>query len=170
MENEITYNAGYNGSKNFTQHNVKTANANGFGAAADDYMERGIDLNEQLILNKPATFFLRMNSEAMIEDGIFSGDILIVDRSVKAASGKLIVAILDGELLVRRLQKNYNNVVLIAANKKMGNMTLTEFDDRGNVWGVVTCVIHVLEKSLFVTKKTSGFNKKDKYGKEQRFY
>ena len=153
MENEITYNAGYNGSKNFTQHNVKTANANGFGAAADDYMERGIDLNEQLILNKPATFFLKMNSEAMIEDGIFSGDILIVDRSVKAASGKLIVAILDGELLVRRLQKNYNNVVLIAANKKMGNMTLTEFDDRGNVWGVVTCVIHVLEKSLFVRKK-----------------
>lgn len=170
MENEITYNAGYNGSKNFTQHNIKTANANGFGAAADDYMERGIDLNEQLILNKPATFFLRMNSEAMIEDGIFSGDILIVDRSVKAASGKLIVAILDGELLVRRLQKNYNNVVLIAANKKMGNITLTEFDDRGNVWGVVTCVIHVLEKSLFATKKDSQFNQKDKYGREQKFY
>jgi DNA polymerase V len=62
MEREVTYNPAYSGSKNFTQHNVKTANANGFAAAADDYMERGIDLNEQLILNKPATYFFRMNS------------------------------------------------------------------------------------------------------------
>ena len=170
MEKEITYNAVYNGSKNFTQQNVKSANANGFGAAADDYMERGIDLNEQLILNKPATFFFRMNGDAMIEDGIFSGDILIVDRSLKPLSGKVIVAVLDGELLVRRLQKSFNGAELVAANNKMGNIQLSSFDDRSNVWGVVTCVIHVLEKNLFITKKTSGFNKKDKYGKEQRFY
>jgi DNA polymerase V len=170
MERETTYNPAYSGSKNFTQHNVKTANANGFGAAADDYMERGIDLNEQLILNKPATFFFRMNGDAMIEDGIFSGDILIVDRSVKATSGKVIVAVLDGELLVRRLQKNFNSVELVAANKKMSNIQLSAFDDVANVWGVVTCVIHVLEKSLFVTKKKSEFNQKDKHGKEQKFY
>ena len=170
MEQEIRYDTDYTGSKNYTQHQVKTANANGFGAAADDYMERGIDLNEQLILNKPATFFLKMNSEAMIDEGIFNGDILIVDRSVKAANDKIIVAIVDGELLVRRLQKTYNNVTLVSANKKMANLTLREFDDRGNVWGVVTCVIHVLEKNLFVTKKNSQFNQKDKYGKEQRFY
>jgi DNA polymerase V len=170
MEREVTYDPAYSGTKNFTQHNVKTANANGFGAAADDYMERGIDLNEQLILNKPATFFFRMNGDAMIEDGIFSGDILIVDRSIKPLSGKVIVAVLDGELLVRRLQKNLNSVELISANKKMGNIQLPVFDDRSNVWGVVTCVIHVLEKSLFVTKGKSEFNQKDKYGKEQRFY
>ncbi len=170
MEREISYNAEYTGSKNFTQHHVKTANANGFGAAADDYMERGIDLNEQLILNKPATFFFRMNGDAMIEDGIFSGDVLIVDRSIKAISGKVIVAVLDGELLVRRLQKNFNSAELVAANKKMGNIQLSSFDDSANVWGVVTCVIHVLEKSLFVTKSKSEFNQKDKYGKEQRYY
>src|ERR1700759_1227354 len=170
MEREITYAPAYNGSKNFTQHNVKTANANGFGAAADDYMERGIDLNEQLILNKPATFFFRMNGDTMIEDGIFSGDVLIVDRSIKPASGKIIVAILDGELLVRRIQRNPNNVELVAANKKMSSIQLSSFDDRSNVWGVVTCVIHVLERSLFVTKNKSEFNQKDKYGKEQRFY
>ena len=111
-----------------------------------------------------------MNSEAMIDEGIFNGDILIVDRSVKAANDKIIVAIVDGELLVRRLQKTYNNVTLVSANKKMANLTLREFDDRGNVWGVVTWVIHVLEKNLFVTKKNSQFNQKDKYGKEQRFY
>lgn len=170
METEFGYNSAYTGSKNFAQQHVKTANANGFGAAADDYMERGIDLNEQLILNKPATFFFRMNSEAMIEDGIFSGDVLIVDRSLKAASGKVIVAVLDGELLVRRLEKNFNSITLVAANKNLGNIQLSAFDDRVNVWGVVTCVIHVMEKSLFITKKKSEFNQKDRYGKEQRFY
>jgi DNA polymerase V len=170
MEREAMFNAAYNGSKNFTQHNVKTANANGFAAAADDYMERGIDLNEQLILNKPATFFFRMNGDAMMEDGIFSGDVLIVDRSIKPLSGKVIVAVLDGELLVRRIQRNLNGVELIAANKKMSSIQLPSFDDRSNVWGVVTCVIHVLERSLFVTKSKSEFNQKDKYGKEQKFY
>lgn len=152
MEREATYNAAYGGSKNFTQHHVKTANANGFGAAADDYMERGIDLNEQLILNKPATFFFRMNGDAMIDDGIFSGDILIVDRSIKPLSGKLIVAVLDGELLVRRIQRNTTSVELLCANKRMSNIQLSNFDDRSNVWGVVTCVIHVLEHNLFITK------------------
>ena len=170
MEREITYDTAYSGSKNFTQHNVKTANANGFAAAADDYMERGIDLNEQLILNKPATFFFRMNGDAMMEDGIFSGDVLIVDRSIRPTSGKIIVAVLDGELLVRRLQKNFNSVELVAANKKMSSIQLSTFDERSNVWGVVTCVIHVLEKSLFVTKDKSQFNQKDKYGKAQKFY
>jgi len=170
MERETIYNAAYDGSKKFSQHDVKTANANGFAAAADDYAERGIDLNEQLILNKPATFFFRMNGDAMMEDGIYSGDVLIVDRSIKPASGKVIVAILDGELLVRRLQKHSNSVELIAANSKMGNIQLSAFDDRANVWGVVTCVIHVLEKSLFIVKNKSEFNQKDRYGKEQRFY
>ena len=77
---------------------------------------------------------------------------------------------LDGELLVRRLQKNSNNVELVAANKKMGSIQLSVFDDRSNVWGVVTCVIHVLERSLFATKDKSSFNQKDKYGEKQRFY
>jgi len=170
MEREVTYNVAYNGSKDFTQHQVKTANANGFGAAADDYMERGIDRNEQLVLNKPATFFFRMNGDAMIDDGIFSGDILIVDRSIKPLSGKLIVAVLDGELLVRRIKRNTTSVELLCANKRMSNIQLSSFDERSNVWGVVTCVIHVLERSLFITKNKSEFNQKDKYGKAQRFY
>ncbi len=160
MEKEITYNPAYWGTKNFTQHDVKTANANGFAAAADDYMERGIDLNEQLILNKPATFFFRMNGDAMMEDGIFSGDVLIVDRSIKPQSGKVIVAILDGELLVRRIQRSPTHVELVCANKKMSSIQVRNFNDSNNVWGVVTCVIHVLERSLFVTKNKSGFNKK----------
>src|SRR5437868_2859186 len=139
MEEQDFFAAAYKGSKHFTQQEVQTANATGFGAAADDYMERGIDLNEQLILNKPATFFFRMNGDAMMDDGIFNGDILIVDRSLKAVNGKVIVAIVDGELLVRRIQKNINSVVLSAANKKMSDIQLSVFDDRSNVWGVVSC-------------------------------
>ena len=104
MEREVMYRAAYNGTKKFSQHDVPHANATGFGAAADDYMERGIDLNEQLILNKPATFFFRMNGEAMIGAGIQSGDVLIVDRSIKATNGKIIVAAVNGDLVVRRLQ------------------------------------------------------------------
>jgi DNA polymerase V len=144
MDGEIRQRAAYKGSKQYSQWEVPTANATGFGAAADDYMERGIDLNEQLIYNKPATFFFRMNSDAMQGAGIFSGDILIVDRSVKPVSGKIIIAILDGELLVRRLQKNINAAVLMAENKKFSDISLSAFDDRANVWGVVTYSIHSL--------------------------
>ena len=109
MEGEEFYSAAYHGSKKFSQKDVKTANATGFGAAADDYMERGIDLNEQLIKNKPATFFFRMKGDAMQEAGIFEGDVLIVDRSLKLANGKIIVAVLNGELLVRRFHKNFSS-------------------------------------------------------------
>ena len=104
MDEEF-YGAAYKGSKQFTQRQVKTANATGFGAAADDYMERGIDLNEQLIMNKPATFFFKMKGDAMQDAGINEGDVLIVDRSIKAGNGKIIVGSLDGELLIRRFQQ-----------------------------------------------------------------
>src|SRR5579872_3180206 len=103
MELEQFFGMTYKGSKRFTQHEIPTANATGFGAAADDYMERGIDLNEQLIRNKPATFFMRVNGDAMIGAGIFSGDVVIVDRSLKAVSGKVVIATLNGEMLLRRL-------------------------------------------------------------------
>lgn len=141
MDEDFSYSSAYSGSKRFTQKEVATANATGFGAAADDYAERGIDLNEQLIRNKPATFFFRMNSDAMLGADIGLGDILIVDRSIKAVSGKIIVAIVEGELLVRRLQKNFNGAMLIAENNKFGNINLSYFDDRGHVWGVVTYAI-----------------------------
>jgi DNA polymerase V len=122
---------------------VPTANATGFGAAADDYMERGIDLNEQLIRNKPATFFFRMNSDAMIGAGIHHGDVLIVDRSIKAVNGKVIVAVINGELLVRRLQTHMKGVTLIAENKKYGQLQIEEFSNY-TAWGVVVYAIHSL--------------------------
>jgi DNA polymerase V len=141
MEGEDFYGAAYKGSKQFTQQEVPTANATGFTAAADDYAERGIDLNEELIRNKPATFFFRMKGDAMQEAGIFEGDILIVDRSLKIANGKIIVAILNGELLVRRFHKNFSSAFLIPENKRYKPINLGEFTDF-SVWGVVTFIIH----------------------------
>ena len=141
MEGEEFYGAAYKGSKQFKQQEVKTANATGFGAAADDYMERGIDLNEQLIRNKPATFFFKMKGDAMKDAGIFDNDILIVDRSVKLVNGKIIIAILNGELLVRRFHKNFSSAFLIPENNRYKNINLAEFTNF-LVWGVVTYVIH----------------------------
>jgi len=143
MDGEQWYGAAYKGSKKFNQWDIPTANATGFGAAADDYMERGIDLNEQLIRNKPATFFFRMNSDAMIEAGIHSGDVLIVDRSIKAVNGKIIVAIVNGELMVRRLQTHIKGVTLIAENKKYGNVQVDEFSNY-SAWGVVVYSIRTI--------------------------
>src|SRR2546423_13775548 len=119
MDGESWYGSAYKGSKKFTQWDVHTANATGFGAAADDYSERGIDLNEQLIRNKPATFFLRVTGDAMLKAGIFSGDVLIVDRSVKAVSGKVVVVVLNGEMLVRRLEKSFNKIRLVPETDRL---------------------------------------------------
>jgi DNA polymerase V len=141
MEGEFINKAAYNGSKQFSQQEVRTANATGFGAAADDYAERGIDLNEQLIRNKPATFFFRMKGDAMQDAGIFDGDVLIVDRSLKLASGKIIVAVLNGEMMVRRFHKNFSSAFLIPENQRYKTINLAQFSEFG-VWGIVTHAIH----------------------------
>src|SRR5829696_6134008 len=138
MDN-IFYSADYKGSKNYTQWDVPTANATGFGAAADDYAERGIDLNEQLIKNKPATFFMRVNSDAMTAHGIHIGDVVIVDRSLEAKNGKVVIAVIDGDLLIRKLEMT-NGKGRLVASKKVASIEVTEQSLK--VWGVVTYVIH----------------------------
>jgi len=146
MEEEF-FSPAYKGSKQYSQENIRTANASGFGAAADDYAERGIDLNEQLIMNKPATFFFRMSGDAMAHAGIQNRDILIVDRSIKPANGKIIIAAVDGELLIRRYQQTINKVFLLAENKQYKTIEIGEFTSY-DCWGVVTCVIHITDASL----------------------
>lgn len=147
MEDEYFFGSGYKGTKKFAQQDVPTANATGFGAAADDYMERGIDLNEQLIMNKPATFFFRMNGDAMSGAGLQKGDVLIVDRSLNAANGKIIVAVVDGEMLVRRYNKTMNKAFLYAENEKFSTIEISEFTSY-QCWGVVTCTIHIIDSML----------------------
>ncbi len=140
MEVEKFFAAGYRGSKEFKQLDVPTANATGFGAAADDYMDRGIDLNEQLIKNKPATYFMRITGNSMINACIHDGDIVIVDRSIKPISGKIVIAVIDGEMLIRRLEKTINKMRLIPETAKLAPIEVSEFSDVV-IWGVVTYVI-----------------------------
>ncbi len=140
MDVENFLGSSFTGSKNFSQQDVQTANASGFGAAADDYMERGIDLNEQLIRNKPATFFMKMNGSSMINAGIFDGDILIVDRSVKPVNGKIVIAVIDGEMLIRRYERTINKLRLIPETPKLSPIEVSEFSDF-KIWGVVVHLI-----------------------------
>lgn len=143
MDKVNGYAASYKGTKNFSQHDVHTANATGFGAAADDYAERGIDLNEQLVKNKPATFFFRMNGDAMTGAGIFSGDILIVDRSITQVNGKVVIAVLNGEMMVRRLEKTFNKIRLIPETTRLSAIEVDPIAEF-SVWGVVIYSIHAV--------------------------
>ncbi len=140
MEVEKIFAAGYSGSKRFTQLDVPTANATGFTAAADDYMERGIDLNEQLIKNKPATYFMRVTGNSMTGASIHDGDIVIVDRSIKPVGGKIVIAVIDGEMLIRRLEKTMNKMRLVPETPKLSPIDISEFNDV-TIWGVVTYII-----------------------------
>jgi DNA polymerase V len=143
MEIEQFNSASYKGSKTFSQWDVQSANATGFGAAADDFMERGIDLNEQLIRNKPATFFMRVNSNAMQNAGIFKSDVVIIDRSLKPVSGKVVIANLNGELLIRRFEKIVNKVRLLPEADALSPIEIDSSCCDFSIWGVVTYVIHV---------------------------
>ena len=140
MEVENFFNSSYEGTKRFTQHQVHNAGATGFGAAADDYMERGIDLNEQLVHNKPATFFMRIRSNSMAEAGISDGDIAIVDKSVKPVNGRIVIAVIDGEMLIRRYQRTINKLFLVPETSNLATIDVSEYSDF-KVWGVVTYVI-----------------------------
>jgi len=142
MDTGNFFTTNYNGSKELSQWDIPSANATGFGAAADDYMERGIDLNEQLIRNKPATFFMRVSSDAMKEAGIYNGDVVIVDRSIKAVSGKVVIATLNGEMLIRRLEKTKDNVQLLTESNKLSPINIDSSCEEFAIWGVVTYVIH----------------------------
>jgi DNA polymerase V len=141
MDGDSFFGVAYDGTKSYTQHQVKTANATGFGAASDDHAERGVDLNEQLIRNKPATFFMRVNGEAMIGAGIFDGDMVIVDRSIKPTSGKIVIAVLNGDMLIRRFEREFNKIRLVPETKKLAPIDIDPYAEF-TVWGVVTYVIH----------------------------
>lgn len=77
----------------------------------------------------------------MQEAGIFDNDILVVDRSIRLADGKIIIAILNGELLIRRYHKNFSSAFLIPENSRYKTINLAEFSNF-SIWGVVTYVIH----------------------------
>ena len=117
--------------------------AAGFPSPADDYLEGQLDLNEYLVHHPAATFFVRVSGDSMIGAGIHSGDILIVDRSVEPKDKKVVIAVVDGELTVKRLMRRKGEVVLMPENDKYQPINIAGDMDL-EIWGVVTNVIHPL--------------------------
>ncbi|MEO5343807.1 MAG: translesion error-prone DNA polymerase V autoproteolytic subunit [Gammaproteobacteria bacterium SHHR-1] len=115
----------------------------GFPSPADDYLEGALDLNEHLIAHPAATFFVRVSGDSMLGAGIHPDDILVVDRSLEASSGRIVVVALDGELTVKRLHINGQEVRLLPENPAYAPIVLRE-EGELHVWGVVTSVIHRL--------------------------
>ncbi|WP_233579848.1 LexA family protein [Legionella septentrionalis] len=113
----------------------------GFPSPADDYIECRLDLNNHLIQHPAATFFVRASGDSMIDAGIHSNDMLIVDRSLKPTHGKIVIAAINGELTVKRLSIQEGRVQLLPANKKYLPIDITDEQDMV-IWGVVTFVIH----------------------------
>ena len=113
----------------------------GFPSPADDYAEKSIDLNEQLVRNPTSTFFVRARGDSMKDAGITSGDILVVDKSISAANRHIVVAMLDGDFTVKRLRRRNNRVFLESGNQEFPPREITP-DQELVIWGVVTFVIH----------------------------
>jgi len=113
----------------------------GFPSPADDYIERKLDLNQHLIKHPAATFFVKASGDSMIHAGIQSGDMLVVDRSLEPAHGRIVIAAINGELTVKRLSRQNNQVKLLAENPDYPPIDITDEQDLV-IWGVVTHVIH----------------------------
>jgi DNA polymerase V len=115
--------------------------AAGFPSPADDYLERNLDLNEFLIRHPVATFFVRVDGDSMIGAGIHHGDILIVDRAVEPIDRKIVIAIVDGQLTVKRLRKADGKILLMPENPDYQPIEIPD-ETELEIWGVVTTVIH----------------------------
>ena len=116
----------------------------GFPSLADDHLEDALDLNTHLIHHKEATFFVKAQGDSMLGAGIQQGDILIVDKSLSAKSGKIVIAVVDGEFTVKRLHKYKGNITLKAENPDFEDIKIGGTDEL-IIWGVVTSVIHQYE-------------------------
>ena len=117
--------------------------AAGFPSPADDYIDVGIDLNETLIRHPSSTFFLRVSGDSMVEAGIQHGDLLVVDRSLEARPGHVVVAVLDGAFTLKRLARHQGRLRLEAANSAYPPLELHHCGDV-QIWGVAIHAIHSL--------------------------
>lgn len=113
----------------------------GFPSAADDYIEARLDLNEYLVGHKEATFFLRVKGDSMIGANIHDGNLLIVDRAAEPKHHDVVVAVVNGELTVKRLYKRRGVVKLQAANEAYPEILIKPENELA-VWGVVKHVVH----------------------------
>jgi len=144
MNDEVFSPPVYNRSQQFGRWGITPPDVWGLSARVEDDMESGLDLNFHLIRNKPATFLMRVSGDAMTGAGIFNGDLVVVDRSLKAVDGKIVIAMLNGEMLIRRFEKTFNKIRLIPDTKRLAPIDIDLSVADFSIWGVVTYCIHSL--------------------------
>ncbi len=115
----------------------------GYPSPAQDYSDSKIDLSEMLIRDQVSTFIVRVSGESMRNAGISDGDELIVDRSVEPHDGHVVIAVIDGEMTVKRLSVGSTGVVLKAENPDYPDLHVAELSDF-RIWGVATTCLHHL--------------------------
>lgn len=115
----------------------------GFPSPADDYLEGKLDITKHLVKHPAATFYVRVSGDSMLGAGIHCGDLLVVDRSLEAKNGNVVVAVLDGDLTVKRLYKRDGIIRLLPENSQYQPIEIAE-GQSFEIWGVVTSVIHSL--------------------------
>ncbi|MFQ6539201.1 MULTISPECIES: LexA family protein [Aphanothece] len=118
--------------------------AAGFPSPADDYIEATIDLNAALIPRPTSTFLMRVEGEAMRDAGIHHGDLLVIDRSVDAMPGCLVVAVHEGRFVLRRLGGRPPSWLLVASDPTIPPIPVAEGDPDLLIWGVVIHAVHHL--------------------------
>lgn len=112
-------------------------------SAADDHVEAHLDVNELLIKNPTHTFLVRACGESMKNAGIHTDDLLVVDKSIEPVSGKIVIAAVDGQLTVKRLEKTEHTLRLIPENEAFSPIEITAENDI-HILGVVTNVIRAI--------------------------
>ncbi len=123
----------------FYQFNVPA----GFPSPAENFMDLDLNLQDYLVQNPSATFCVRVTGDSMQNAGILSGDVMVVDRSLEPKNNTIVLAVLDGEFTVKRIQKKGEELFLKPENKDFKPIKVTE-EMNFQVWGVVTHIIHKL--------------------------
>ena len=113
----------------------------GFPSPAEDYLDKTLDLNDLVIKHPAATFFVQVEGDSMIDAGIHSGDVLVVDRALEPTDNRIVVAILDGCFTVKRIKKCQERLFLAPENPTHDPVEITP-DTDFQIWGIVTFVIH----------------------------
>lgn len=117
--------------------------AAGYPSPAQDYFDGRIDLNEHLVKDVTSTFIVRVTGQSMEQGGISDGDELVVNRALEPRDGSVVVAVLDGELTIKRLRITPSGVVLQADNPRFPDIEVPALSDL-TIWGVATrCLHHV---------------------------
>jgi DNA polymerase V len=117
----------------------------GFPNPAQDHLERQISLDDLLGLREPSVYLFKMGSDAMVEAGIFSGDVCVVDRAIHPAHGHIVQASVNGEPFCRRFWQTAGEVKLVAESSKVPARYILEGDEL-MVFGVVTYSVRCHEQ------------------------